>query len=118
MSAGSAVIAPEYLSELYFDRIFNYFRFMNHNNSSLYDQAPYRQSDKLRDLIDDNSMMLTVIGRFDISLGFHDSSILEVCRAHDVDCPTFLAVANFISGRRYDCDKIGRAPMLSEKGSE
>lgn len=73
---------------------------------------PYTPEDKLKDLIDDNSLMLPVIGRFGISLGFRDSSIIDVCKAHDADCPTFLAVANFINDRPYDGEHISLLALI------
>lgn len=55
----------------------------------------------LKDLVNDNILILNVMSRFGISLGFADKSVETVCREHEVDCDTFLAVANFISNR--DC---------------
>lgn len=60
---------------------------------------PYRADNTMRELIRDNSLLLMVLSRFNIPLGFGDKSIFEVCDAHGVDTPTFLTVANFISGR-------------------
>ena len=34
-------------------------------------------------------------------IGFGDKSVKDVCEAQGVDCPTFLAVANFISEEQY-----------------
>lgn len=61
----------------------------------------YRPSDRLRDVIDENNLLLLVISRFSIPFGFGDNTIREVCRENGVDCPTFLAVANFICGKEY-----------------
>lgn len=57
----------------------------------------YTSKDKMRDIIEDNSALLMAISRFEIPLGFGDSSIEDVCKAQNVDCPTFLAVVNYIS---------------------
>jgi regulator of cell morphogenesis and NO signaling len=57
----------------------------------------YTSKDKMRDIIEDNSSLLMAISRFEIPLGFGDSSIEDVCKAQNVDCPTFLAVVNYIS---------------------
>lgn len=62
--------------------------------------VPYSPSDKLWDLIDDNSELLMAISRFGIPLGFGDSTVEEICRKHNIDCETFLAVANYLSGRK------------------
>ena len=61
----------------------------------------YILQDKMRDLIDDNNLILLVLSRFGIHFGFGDSTIAEVCRENNVDCPTFLAVANLIAGKNY-----------------
>lgn len=63
--------------------------------------ASYRQGDTLRSLIVDNNLLLMVMSRFGISLGFGDKRVEEVCREDGVDVCTFLAVCNFISGRPY-----------------
>lgn len=75
--------------------------------------APYISSMKMRSLISDNSLLLMALSRFGISLGFADKSVEEVCRAHNVDCDTFLTVANFISGRRYDRQAISLESLMS-----
>ena len=61
------------------------------------EQHKYRSTDKMSDLICDNYSLLMVMSRFGLSLGFGDKSVKDVCEAQGVDCPTFLAVANFIS---------------------
>ena len=63
--------------------------------------SEYIPQDKMRDLIDDNNLLLLVISRFGIHFGFGDSTIDEVCRENEVDCSTFLAVANLIAGKNY-----------------
>ncbi len=59
----------------------------------------YLPTHRMRDIIADNTLLLMALSRFDISLGFGDSTVADVCRATGVDCPTFLAVANFISDK-------------------
>lgn len=65
------------------------------------EQYKYRATDKMSDLICDNYSLLMVMSRFGISLGFGDKSVKDVCEAQGVDCPTFLAVANFISEEQF-----------------
>lgn len=60
----------------------------------------------MRTLIRDNSQLLMVLSRFDIPLGFGDMTVAETCAQHNVDTPTFLSVANFISGRPTDTEAI------------
>ena len=57
----------------------------------------YIPTDKMSDIICDNYSLLQVMSRFDLPLGFGDHSVEEVCQSHQVDCTTFLAVANFIN---------------------
>ena len=61
----------------------------------------YLPQHRMRDIIADNGLLLMVLSRFNISLGFGDNTVTDVCRAQGVDCNTFLAVANFISGKPY-----------------
>lgn len=60
---------------------------------------PFTRDDKMRDLIFTNPHLLPVLSRFDISLGFGESSVLDVCHHHNVDTATFLTVCNFFSRR-------------------
>ena len=60
----------------------------------------------MRDVIADNGLLLMALSRFGISLGFGDSTVADVCRATGVDCGTFLAVANFISGKPHQAYSV------------
>lgn len=51
----------------------------------------------MSDIICDNYSLLQVMSRFGLPLGFGDQSVEEVCKASQVDCKTFLSVANFIN---------------------
>ena len=57
----------------------------------------YSPTDKMSDIICDNYSLLQVMSRFGLPLGFGDYSVAEVCKSSQVDCNTFLAVANFIN---------------------
>ncbi|WP_297644159.1 helix-turn-helix transcriptional regulator [uncultured Bacteroides sp.] len=65
------------------------------------DSKSYQPSDKMRDLVRNDSALILIMGRFGISLGFGDKTVREICRANNVDEKTFLAVANYATGR--DC---------------
>ncbi len=67
----------------------------------------------MRDLVSDNILLLPALSRFGISLGFGDSRVGDVCTSRGVDTPTFLAVANYISGKPYD-DRCISAHSLIE----
>ena len=56
----------------------------------------YKASDKMSTLICDNFVLLQVLSRFGLSLGFGDQTVKEVCEKNDVDCNTFLSVVNFM----------------------
>lgn len=72
----------------------------------------YRATDKLRNLIRDNSSLLMVMSRFGISLGFGDKCVKEICEAQGVDTATFLAVANFISGKSSDYRSLSLSSLI------
>ena len=57
----------------------------------------YTPTDKMSDIICDNYSLLQVMSRFELPLGFGDRTVEEVCKAHQVDCQTFLVVLNFIN---------------------
>lgn len=62
----------------------------------MYKTSKYAPTDKMSYLICDNYTLLQVMSRFDLSLGFGDKTVQEVCRENGVDCRTFLAVVNFL----------------------
>ncbi len=72
----------------------------------------YHSSDKLRDLIRDNSSLLMVMSRFGISLGFGDKSVKEICEEQNVDTATFLSVANFISKKENDYNHLSLISLM------
>jgi regulator of cell morphogenesis and NO signaling len=70
------------------------------------DSMSYKLTDKMRDLVKDNSALILVMGRFGISLGFGDKSVREVCRMHHVNENTFLEVVNFVSSKDYNYESV------------
>lgn len=82
------------------------------NNASPIQSVSYRGADKMRDLIRDNSSLLMVMSRFGISLGFGEKTVQEICNGQKVDMPTFLAVANFISGKSYDTTQLSLISLM------
>lgn len=75
-------------------------------------QAPYSAGQTMRSLISDNSLLLMALSRFGIPLGFGDKTVGEVCGQQEVDTSTFLAIANFISGRPYSTDDISLESLM------
>ena len=72
----------------------------------------YKCSDKLRDLISENSSILMVMSRFGIALGFGEKTVGEICKEQGVDCETFVAVSNFCSSRRVDQQSISLPSLI------
>lgn len=73
----------------------------------------YRPTDKMRDIIADNTLLLSTLSRFGIALGFGDSSIADVCKQYDVDTDTFLAVANYVSKKRVTDYSVDLPSLIS-----
>lgn len=63
--------------------------------------AIYTASDRIRDIIEDNGLLLLVLSRFKIPFGFGNGTIQTVCADKNIDCSTFLAVANLVSNRNF-----------------
>lgn len=76
------------------------------------DKSTYTRFDSLRDIIEDNNQLLVVLNRFDISFGFGDGTVEKVCAENGVDTETFLAVINYISGKRWDQYKISLLTLI------
>jgi regulator of cell morphogenesis and NO signaling len=72
----------------------------------------YTANHKMRELVDDNPFLLLIMNRFGISLGFGDRSIATVCAKQEVDCYTFLAVVNFISGKPYETKHLSLQALM------
>ena len=75
-------------------------------------QSTYTRFDSLRDIIEDNNQLLVVLNRFDISLGFGDGTVEEVCADNGVDTDTFLPVINFISGKRWESYNVSPLSLI------
>ena len=74
--------------------------------------TPYTSTDRMRDLVRDQSTIILILGRFGIPLGFGDKSIAEVCAAHHVDLETFLQVVNYCTGRDYYYERISLPALI------
>lgn len=67
----------------------------------------------MRQLIREHPMLLMVLRRFAVPLGFGNASVEQVCGKHGVHTDTFLAVANFVSGCRWDHCKIDLDALMT-----
>ncbi len=56
---------------------------------------------KMTDLVHRNYLLLPVINRFEISLGFHDKTISDVCHEKGIDLHFFLAIVNAFHNHEY-----------------
>lgn len=66
------------------------------------------------DVICDQPSLLQMMSRFGIPLGVGEQTVRQVCDAHGVDTPTFLAVANFIRrGARGAADSLESVSVKS-----
>lgn len=56
---------------------------------------------KMADLIHANCMLVTVINRFGIKLGFGDKSVAKVCREYKINVDFFLEIVNTFHDKEY-----------------
>jgi len=73
----------------------------------------YVAEQTMRSIISDNSLLLMALSRFGIPLGFGDKTVGEICGELNIDCKTFLTVANYISGHSYSPDDINLEQLMS-----
>ena len=55
----------------------------------------YKPTDKICDLMSHEEDAIQIISRFGLQMGVGDQTIEQVCEAHNVHTPTFLAVVNY-----------------------
>jgi len=65
----------------------------------------FTAKDKMNCLINRDFSILLVLNRFDLPLGFGESTVEEVCTQNGIDCNTFLSVVNFLSEETHDLQK-------------
>lgn len=75
-------------------------------------QHKYQATDRMSDLVGEDYSLLMVLSRFNISLGFGDQSVAEVCARHGVDTCTFLSVVNFLCENDYSLENGGEGTDL------
>lgn len=73
----------------------------------------YTPDDKMTRLVSTNPLLLMAMSRFGISLGFADKTVRQVCENQDVNCATFLSVANFITFGKVSFDGVSVASLMS-----
>lgn len=72
----------------------------------------FESTDTVRHLIRRNPSLLMMLRRFDISLGFGNGTVGEVCAANGIDTDTFLAVANFTAGHAWRHFNVDLATLM------
>jgi regulator of cell morphogenesis and NO signaling len=72
----------------------------------------YTATDRMRDIVSHDHNLLPALSRFGISPGFGDAVVSKVCTEYGVDCNTFLAVANFISGNGASATNVSLASLI------
>lgn len=72
----------------------------------------YSATDRVRDMVEDNNQLLLVLNRFHVPFGFGDSTVDDICRDNSIDCPTFLAVADLIGGRRFSHESVDLPTLM------
>ena len=65
----------------------------------------FTRETKLAETIHSNYLLIPVINRFGISLGFGDKTIADVCKEHRLNIEFFLAIINVFSNERYFPEK-------------
>ena len=55
----------------------------------------YKSTDKICDLMAHEEDAIQIISRFGLEMGVGEQTIAQVCEAHDVHTPTFLAIVNY-----------------------
>jgi regulator of cell morphogenesis and NO signaling len=59
----------------------------------------------LADAIHSNYLLIPVVNRFGVSLGFGEKTIRDVCKEHRIDVEFFLCIINVFSSERYFPEK-------------
>ncbi|MBN1951178.1 MAG: LuxR family transcriptional regulator, partial [Bacteroidales bacterium] len=62
---------------------------------------PFTASMKMAELIHQNYLLLPILNRFDIQLGFKDRTIREVCESEGINTDFFLVIVNSFHDHEY-----------------
>lgn len=67
-------------------------------------------------MIEENPHLLGVVGRFGLSFGFADKTVMTVCAEDNVDMESFLAVCNLLCGRNCSVSGISLPALMGYLG--
>ncbi len=76
-------------------------------------EKSFDENNRLRELIKDNSLLLMVISRFGIPLKEAGNSIEDIGIRTGIHMPTFLCVANMISGRPFNPEDVDLNTLMT-----
>ncbi len=79
-------------------------------------EKKYKGTDKMAEIICSDSLLLQVMTRFGMSLGFGDDNIVQVCERQGVDSNTFLAVINFVSQKHAHIENNAQVSVVALLG--
>ena len=65
-------------------------------------ETVFKSTDKLSFVIQNDYRLLQVMGRFGMTIGFGEKTILDVCQQCNVDINAFLAVMNYVKNNTID----------------
>lgn len=66
----------------------------------------FTKTDKMVFLIQSNHLLLPVIHRFGLRLGFRNKTVEELCREYNIDTDFFLAIVNTFHNKNYFPEKV------------
>lgn len=78
----------------------------------------FKPTDKFYQIMECDYRLMQVVARFNITMGFADKTVSEVCHMHDVDVHTFLAVVNQVfydlnaSPKKVSLDLVNMGSLL------
>lgn len=73
----------------------------------------FTPEDHLRNMVEENQILLGVLSRFGLSFGFGDKTVREACKEDGVDLNSFLAVCNFLCYRDYQSYLISLPALMA-----
>ena len=82
------------------------------------DKNEFKPSDRFYWIIECDYRLMQVVARFNITMGFGDKTVSEVCHMHNVDVHTFLAVVNQVvydltaSSKKVSLDLVNVGSLL------
>lgn len=67
------------------------------NSLNYYPSHLFHAGDMMAELVNRQYNLLQIVSRFGMTLGVGEKSVAEICHQNGIDCPTFLAVINYVA---------------------